>query len=335
MTVTVTVAKRPLRGLAIIVACFLTAEFGSWIAVTTVAHGFGGVHEAAAVMVAQLAPAAVFATAAGSLAQRWGERRVLQAGLAAQTLGLASIAALLAVPNPLPIAVYAAAVVASIAVVTTRPVIAAILPSAVDDPRELATANAAFGWLDGAAMLVGPVIAAVAIDLSGAWLAFVVFAALTATATWMTGRVGGGGRVVVEAAEPAALAVATRTARDDAGVRSVLVALAACSFAVGALDLLYVVVAVDVLGGTGADAGWLNTAFGVGALIGGAIALALARRRSIWPRVIVSTLVMTVALALLGLGRHLGAAALLLAACGIGEAVLMISARTLLQRVAD
>ncbi|MDQ1519175.1 MAG: hypothetical protein QOI55_248 [Actinomycetota bacterium] len=327
--------NRPLRGLGTILACFLVSEMGSWIAVTTVAHRFGGVHEAAAVMVAQLAPAAVVATVVGSLAQRWGERRVLQGGLAAQTAGLAGVAVLLAVPHPTSLAVYAAAVVASVAVVTTRPMVAAMLPGAVQDPRELATANAVFGWLDGAAALVGPLIAAICFASVGPWLAFAVFAVIAALAAMTSGRVGGAERITAEEAEPVALAVASRAARQDAGLRSVLVVLAACSFAVGALDLLYVVVAVDVLGGTDADAGLLNTAFGVGALVGGAAAVVLSRRRAIWPRVLTAAIVLAVGVAALGAGHHRAVAALLLAACGVGEAVLMISARTLLQRVAD
>ncbi len=48
-----------------------------------------------------------------------------------------------------------------------------------------------------------------------------------------------------------------------------LVTTAASSFAMGALDLLCVVIAVDVLGGHDAEASWLSAAFGVGALVGG------------------------------------------------------------------
>src|SRR5690349_2916579 len=70
------VRNRALRRLVVVQATFVSAEMGSWIAITTVAHGFGGVSEAAAVLVAQLAPAALFAVAVGSLAGRWGQRTV-------------------------------------------------------------------------------------------------------------------------------------------------------------------------------------------------------------------------------------------------------------------
>ena len=71
--------------------------------------------------------------------------------------------------------------------------------------------------------------------------------------------------------------------RTRRGSRSVLVLLASRAFVEGALDLLYVVIAIEVLGGSGADAGWLNTAYGAGALVGASASIVLVGRRSLWP----------------------------------------------------
>lgn len=331
--VTTAAARPPLRRLCGIVAGFTIAEMGSWIAVTTVAHRIGGVREASLVLVAQLAPAAVVAALVGSMAQRWGPSRVLRGGLVAQTSGLAAVAVALAVPSPSRLAIYGGAVLAAVAVVTTRPMIASILPGVVNDPRELAAANAIFGWLEGAAMFLGPTIAAVSFALGSEWTPFVAFAAITFVAAAVAWGVAAAG--VVEDEEPLKLLHASRAVARDRGVRSVLVALAATALAAGALDLLYVVIAVDVLHGHEADAGWLNTAFGAGSVLGAVVALALAHRRRIWPQLFAAAALMCASLAVLGAGRDRATAALVLFAAGVAEALCIISARTLLQRAAD
>jgi hypothetical protein len=330
----VTAATRPpLRRLCLVVAGFTIAEMGSWIAVTTVAHGFGGVREASFVLVAQLAPAAVAAAGVGSLAHRFGAHRVLRFGLVAQTVGFAAVAFALAMPAPSRVAVYAGAILAATAVVTTRPMVAALLPGAVDDPRQLAAANAVFGWLEGAAMFLGPSISAIAFALGDEWTPFVVFAALTFVTFAISAGIGHDAEFDDD--EPIALRDASRAVTRDPGVRSVLVAIAGIALALGALDLLYVVLAVDVLHGHEADAGWLNTAFGAGSLVGAAVALAFAHRRRIFPLMFVSAMVMAAALAALGLGRTRGGTAMLLVVCGVAEALCSINARTLLQRAAS
>jgi MFS family permease len=326
---------RELRRLGVVCALFGVAEMGSWIAITTVAHDFGGVHEAALVVVLELAPAALFATFAGSLAQRFGDTTVLRAGLAVQVVLYGALAAVLALDAPPRAAVYGLAMAVTLAVTTTRPTVSTILPAVADDPRQLAAANAAMAWIEGSAMLVGPALTALCLAFVGSWLAFVVFTALLVVAFVAGVGVRVEHAVVQEGAERVALVAASRAVRQEAGIRSVLVASAASSFAVGALDILYVVLAVDVLGGRDANASWLNAAFGVGALVGGAIALALSSGRGLWRRVVVAGGVLGVLLALLGAGSDTVAVACTLAACGVAQAVLVVSVRTLLQRVAE
>ncbi len=150
-------------------AGFTTSELGSWIAVTTVAHRFGGIDAAASVLVAQLAPAALFAGAVGAIARKVGEQTVLRLGLVVQAAMFAALAVVLAGSAPSHTLVYASAVIASVAVTTARPMLAALLPAVVDDPRQLAAGNAVLGWIEGIATLAGPAIAAVCFMLVGAW----------------------------------------------------------------------------------------------------------------------------------------------------------------------
>ncbi len=323
------------RRSGVVQACFTTSELGSWIAITTVAHRFGGIDAAASILVAQLAPAALFAAAIGAVARRVGEQAVLRAGLVAQTTAFTALAVLLGRSAPAHWLVYGVAIVASLAVTTTRPMLAALLPALVDDPRQFAAGNAVLGWLEGFAALAGPAIAAVCFVISGAWLAFAVFAAFTGLATLVSLRLhpyadAGSIDEPVHAVEGTLRAV-----RHDSGIRAVLFATAACSFAMGALDLLYVVFAVDVLGGRDADVSWLGAVFGIGALVGGSVALTLVGGRGMWVRVVATGGALGLALGLLGVGSGRVYVALVLAVCGVMEAVLMVSARTLLQRVTE
>ena len=141
---------------------FRAAEFGVWISMTTVAFGFGGVREATAVLVAQLLPAAFFAAFVGGWSDRRGAWRVLTTGLIVQSAAMFAIAVVLATGAPHVLA-DAGAAISTCAVTTTRPVVATLLPAYVRGPCELAAANVALGWLDGAATLVGPAIAALAL----------------------------------------------------------------------------------------------------------------------------------------------------------------------------
>lgn len=92
-----TIARRPALGRLIVAfACFRIAELGAWISVTTLAYSFGGVDEAGAVMVAQLAPAALAALVVHRLADHWGAQRVHVVGLVVQAGALALVGGLAA-----------------------------------------------------------------------------------------------------------------------------------------------------------------------------------------------------------------------------------------------
>ena len=320
---------------------FRAAEFGVWISMTTVAFGFGGVREATAVLVAQLLPAAFFAAFVGGWSDRRGARRVLTTGLIVQSAAMFAIAVALATGAPHVLA-YAGAVISTCAVTTTRPVVATLLPAYVRGPCELAAANVALGWLDGAATLVGPAIAALALTSVDSWTPFTVFGGLIAIAAIVT--LGLPDRPTAMAleipgttavAEPPPVRAALREVAHAPGPRSVLLLLAARAFSDGALDLLYVVVAVEVLHGSSADAGWLYTMFGAGALVGAAASMSLVGRRSLWPAALMGATVTVVALVGLGAVHSGVAAAFVFVVIGAGSALLLIASRTLLQRVTD
>jgi MFS family permease len=103
---------------------------------------------------------------------------------------------------------------------------------------------------------------------------------------------------------------------------------------VGALDVLYVVLAITTLGLGESGAGYLNSAFGLGGLIGAAITATLVARRRLAPALIAGILTAAVALGVLGVFPTVISAFVLLAIAGLGRTVFDVTGRILLQRAA-
>ena len=116
----------------------------------------------------------------------------------------------------------------------------------------------------------------------------------------------------------------------------VLLLLVGVGFLVmGALEILSVAFADEVLSAGDGAAGLLVGATGIGGLVGAGLATGLAFRARLAPAVVLGLLATAAPLALMGQMSVLVPAVVLLAVCGIGEAVTVVAGRTLLQRVTD
>jgi len=324
-----------LRGLALVFGCFKVSELGSWIAVTILANSHGGVREASAVLVAQLIPATLCALYVGTWQSRLGSRRVLVTGLVVQAVGLAGVAVLIATRAPL-LATYAFAVVAAAAMTSSRPSISALLPTLTREPRALTKAHVTLGWLDGAAMLVGPAITAICLSLGSSSASFAVFSTLTAgaaaCAAWVTR--GHDAHPYEGAAESVGVRLAARRLASSSGPRAALSVLAAQALLIGCLDLLVVVVA-NHTGGASASAGWYGTALGAGAVLGGSLSILFVGRSHLWPGAVAATLVAAACVAALGLASTPAPAVAAFVAVGTAAAVVLVAGRALLQRLTE
>ena len=115
----------------------------------------------------------------------------------------------------------------------------------------------------------------------------------------------------------------------------VLVGLLGGQFvAIGALDVLYVVLAISVLDLGGSGAGYLNAAFGAGGVAGIAVTVALVGRRRLLPPLVLGVLVWGAAFVVLAAWPTVGGALLLLAVAGAARSLLDVAGRTILQRTA-
>jgi len=100
---------------------------------------------------------------------------------------------------------------------------------------------------------------------------------------------------------------------------------------VGALDLLFVILAISVLDRPQAWAGYLNSAYGIGAVLAALVSATLVGRRLGRP-ILASALLLSGALAVLAFGLGLAATVALLIVVGAARALLDVASRTLMQR---
>ncbi len=326
----------PLRRAQLSFLAMWAGEAAVMVALSVVAFRAGGVAAVGIVTALRMAPAALLAPFLATVADRVRRERVLAAVGFVRALTLAGAGAVLAFDGP-PAAVYALAVVATIAQTLYRPAHSALLPALCTSPEELASANVVRGMLDSLATLGGPLIAAVLLAASGT---AAVFLACALASLWA-------GAIVVSLdydAPPRAQALQRgRRALVEgfatiAGDRTLtlLVGLGVAQTIVrGALGVFVVVVVIDLLGAGDAGVGLLNAAVGAGGLLGGIAALGLVRggRLAAWYGIGIA--LFGAPLIVLGLAPAIGTGAVLLALIGVGNALIDACAFTLLARLTD
>lgn len=325
--------NRELRRVQLAFACFNAAEWGVWIAMLVYAYDQGGATTAGLVALAQLVPAALFAPFAASLGDRLPPGRVLMLGYLAQAAGMGATAAVLLADGP-PIGAYACAALAATAVTVTRPAQAVLTPSLARTPEELTAANVVAGWIESISLLAAPALAGVLLGVSGAGVVFAVMAAAGLLAALLVAPIRGPLATGSEGSVLADTAAGLRVVAREPGPRALIWLLGLQAMAIGALDVLYVVLAVAVLGHGGEWAGYLNAAFGAGGVLGVLATVALVGRRRMALPVAVGLVVWAAALGAIGATSSTIGALVLLAAAGAGRTVLDVAGRTLLQRLA-
>jgi MFS family permease len=314
---------------------FVTSEYAAWIGMLVYAYQNGGATASGLVAVAQLIPGVFLAPVVAGVADRRSPTALLVAGYLVQTIGLAGVAVALWA-GAAPILAYAFAVVATTAMVAIRPAQFTLLPALARDASQLTAANVVAGWAESGGIVVGSLLAA--LFLGGGhidWL-FALMAASEITAAYLVFQAKVPGIAVAEDEEYgsglAEWMVGVRTAARDSRSR-LLVGILAVQYVVeGALDVLLVVIAVEVLGRSEAWVGYLNTAYGLGGVAAGLITAHL-----IWQRlggvIAIAIATSAVALVLTAFSRVAFVTAGLLWLFGAGRAVLSVSVTCVLQRV--
>lgn len=323
--------SRPLRSLLAAFFLFGLAEWGTWVAMLVWAAREGGAEFAGVAAAVQLVFAAAVAPALASLGDRMPRGRALALGYAgmAATMTVTGAALIVDVPR---LVGLAAAMMSAAAVTIGRPIHASLIPDLAEEPADAVAANVASATLEGAGVFGGPALAGLVMGVGGPGWAFVAMAAVALVAAALVLRIGTVARVAPRSAAGGdSVFTALRHVASSRDQRLVVALGGMGMVVIGALDVLVVLLALDVLGAGDAGAGYLVALLGLGGLIGGVVAAVMVGRRRLAPALVVGALTRGGALVALGAKP---AWVVLLAVSGIGQSLVDVGVRTLLQRLA-
>jgi MFS family permease len=334
------VARDP--GLARIELAFVgfnMAESATWIAILVYAYRLGGAGAAGLVAFVQLVPSGFVAPFAAFAGDRFRRDRVLLAGYVVQAAALASTAVALYADAPVALTILLATL-ACAAFTVTRPIQAAILPSITHTAEDLTAANAVSGLAGNVGLFLGPLLAGILLGRSQPGDVFAGFAVVSLVGAILVTRL----RIDPEALTARRTVDAGDVVRESLGGFAVLrrerpvlllvLVMSAGAVVMGALDVLFVAVAVDLLRQGAAWAGFLGAAFGLGGIVGALGTVILVGRRRLTPSLAGGGLLLGIPITGIGLVPLVATTPFLFAVGGVGSSVASVAGQTLLQRIA-
>lgn len=332
-----------LRRLQLASAGSILGSFAYFVALAVYAFRHGGAGAVALVSVLQMLPAAVSAPFLATLADRLPRRLVMISADLVRAVLMVAAAVSIALGGPAWI-VYAVVTLVQIASTAFGPAKAALLPILARTPGELTAANVAGRTLEGGGGFIGPAIGGF---LLAATNEQTVFALNAASFIWSAVLVFGlrvDSAVAAHASEPEEegeeaheegvghhLTAGFRAIRESKDLGMLLTLYAVQTLVAGAIEVLVVVTALDLLHGGPKEVGLFDAAIGVGVLFGSLVALALAARGRLAADFGLG-LFLFGALVIVGAAPHLAPAIAALGVLGVGNAIVDVAAVTLLQR---
>jgi MFS family permease len=313
-----------------------TAEWAFTVGIGLVAYAEGGAVAVGIVGFVRLLPAAVLAPVVGAYADRVPRERVLIASSLVRGTSTVCAAAVLIAGGPV-LLVYGLAVISTVAFTPFRAAHSALLPSLCRTPEELTMANVVRGALDSLSVIVGSLLAALLVALVdvAAVLAFAGASALVSAALLVGLRYE---RIPVPAPASPRLAAQVRDGMAAVGAHAGLadvVGLVVLQAAIrGLFNVFVVVVAIDLLQGPESDVGVLTGALGIGALAGSVACGLLVGSRAMARWLGLAVVLWGAPLAVMGLVELRVVALVAAATIGVGNALVDVSAFTLIARLA-
>jgi MFS family permease len=317
---------------------WIGSSTGTWaytIALMVYAYRHGGAAAVGLVGLVRWLPAAAAAPFGGLLGDRFPRLRVMKAADGIRAVALGAMAAVAALGGPTPL-VYALAIVVTVLSTTFQPAEAGLLPTLARTPEELAAANVASSTIESAGYFVGPALGGVVLALSNVQT---VFAFTAVTFLWSAFVLT---LIHVEAPEErrdagatgwrAELAAGFTTIGRDARLRLIVGLFAAQTLVYGAFVVLVAVAAIRLLDLGTSGVGYLNSALGIGGLVGGIAAVALVGVRRLAVTFGLSLVLWGAPILVVGLWAQAIPAFVLIGLAGLGLTLVDVAGFTLLQR---
>ncbi len=326
--------NRELRKLQLAFVGSITGEWGYFIALLVYAEAHDGARGVSLILFLRWSCSALAASWLAYLADRFRRERVMVSTdlIRASVMGIMAAAAF---AGWSPLFVYAGATFVSVAAKAFRPAQAALLPTLARTPEELTAANVASSGIESIGAFAGPAIGGLLLAATNTGTVFLAMCVALLWSASLISRLHPVARPAPPVEHRGALSEAVAGFRElgrepDARV---IVGLYACqTFMDGALRVLMVVTALDLLDIGKSGLGFLNAAVGVGGLVGVAFAFALVGRNRLAGNFGVGLLLMGLGLGLIGVWPKPAAAIILMGVLGVGNTLVDVSAVTLLQR---
>ncbi len=313
----------------------LAGELAGTIALLVYAYAEGGAGLVAVYGVARTLPAMIVTPAIVGLTDRSAPERVLRLTVVSRTALLVA-AGLVALGGGPALLVIGAGAIGSWLSGAYRPIQASVLPWLVRTPAELTAANVVAALGENAGALAGPVLAGAVLALFGVPAAILVAAGFVGVGVLAIARLEVTGRVAVDHSDGAApIAAMAAGAADLARLvppGGVVALVFAQTFVRGALTVLTVVLALDVLLLGEAAVGWLTAATGLGGLVGSLVAGAVLTVDRLARGFVAGLLLWAVPLVVLALVPSPVTAYAALIVVGVGNAVEDVALFTLVPR---
>jgi MFS family permease len=317
---------------------FVGSLLGSWsylVALGVYAFGQGGARDVALVGLLRMVPAGFAAPFTATLVDRFSRRLVLVSSDVARALLMGAAATVIATGGPA-WAVYTLIAVTGVAGSVFHPAQNALLPTLARTPSELTAANVTSSTLDGVATFAGPAIGGLVLAASNAET---VFALNGASFVWSALLVIG-----IRVTEPVAdrrrdgerrgnvFTAGFHAILERPAVRLLVALYAGQTIVAGAMSVFVVVTGLQLLHRGVTVVGLLSAALGAGGLVGGFLAMMLARRSRLTTDFAIGLALFGAPFALIGGVPELVPAFLAMGVVGIGNSIVDVSAVTLLQR---
>jgi MFS family permease len=336
-------------GLRRLELAFAGSVVGDWayaVGVAVYAYGEGGPTAVGVLGVVRYLSMALIGPFAATLADRFSRKWVM-IGADLLRAGLIVAAALVIASDGPAMAVYVLAVATSIVATAFRPAQAAMLPTLARNPGELTAANVASSTIESVGFFAGPALGGLLLTVADIPTVYIFNAA---TFVWSAAVILGIRAVApAEVEKPAEqveeddespkegflreTAVGFKTILSDRSLRLLVGLYCAQTIVAGASAVFLVAIALDLLDLGNAGVGYLDSVMGIGAFVGGFIALLLAQRGRLAIDFGIGVVLWAAPLLLIVASPTLAAAAACMLLIGLANSVVDINAYTILQRV--
>lgn len=338
--------NRNLRRVNLALAGSMIGDWAYATAIAVWAYGVGGATAVGIWATIRLASLALVTPFTSAMADRYPRRTIMISCDLIRAVLVFSVAGLVELDAPSAF-VFVLATLSSLAGSPFRPAQLALTPSLVDEPEELVAANGVASTLESLSFFVGPAIAGLLLAIADA---ATVFALNGVSFLWSAALVAGV-RIARATPEPDMAEPGEPTGAEtkpgfiagslagfsviwqDANLRLVTVLYCAQTVVAGASLVFTVAVALNIVAVGPEGVGYLNSVLGVGALLGGFIAIALAPRGKLASDFGLGVMLWALPLLVISAWPSKASAFTAMALIGIANPIVDVNASTILQRI--